>query len=166
MEIQDTAFEGATKYTAESLGKCHQLADFIRKRQEIEEQYAKALRMTGESDRLGSVRRTDRHLLSARIGKLCKSVSLTPLQPPPSSGRRWFWRRRSGNGQAADSPSACSTPLEEVTRTYVDCSIGRWRRLTASFTGVFGRHFTKSLMTPRRWQSLTYDELLPLGLIS
>lgn len=45
MEIQDTAFEGATKYTAESIAKCHQLADFIRKRQEIEEQYAKALRI-------------------------------------------------------------------------------------------------------------------------
>lgn len=41
---QRGAFEGAAQYTAESIERCQQLAQFIKKRLAIEEEYAKSLR--------------------------------------------------------------------------------------------------------------------------
>lgn len=38
----------AFKYTEESIEKCRQLAEFLRKRQEIEDEYAKSLSKTAE----------------------------------------------------------------------------------------------------------------------
>ena len=43
---QQGAFEGAGKYTADSIGRCRELAQFIKKRLAIEEEYAKSLSMT------------------------------------------------------------------------------------------------------------------------
>lgn len=40
---QQLAFEGATGYTAESIQRCLQLSQFIKKRIAIEEEYARAL---------------------------------------------------------------------------------------------------------------------------
>jgi hypothetical protein len=40
---QQGAFEGATQYTADSIERCQQLAQFIKKRLAIEEEYAKSL---------------------------------------------------------------------------------------------------------------------------
>ena len=43
----------AFKYTEESIQKCRQLADFLKKRQEIEEEYAKSLsKSDGWGDKL------------------------------------------------------------------------------------------------------------------
>jgi hypothetical protein len=42
---QQGAFEGAGKYTADSIGRCRELAQFIKKRLTIEEEYAKSLSM-------------------------------------------------------------------------------------------------------------------------
>jgi hypothetical protein len=40
---QQGAFDGATQYTADSISRCQQLAQFIKKRLAIEEEYAKSL---------------------------------------------------------------------------------------------------------------------------
>lgn len=93
---QHSVFSGAAKYTADSIQRCQHLAEFIKKRQAIEEEYARALR------------------------KLCKSVSLTPFQRPPpltmdgEGARRgwsnwWPWRRAKGqrvqSGMVSEDPT-------------------------------------------------------------
>lgn len=40
---QQNAFEGAAEYTAESIQRCLQLSQFIKRRLAIEEEYARAL---------------------------------------------------------------------------------------------------------------------------
>ncbi len=72
----------AFKYTEESVEKCRQLADFLKKRQEIEDEYAKSL----------SKKIINNVLVSnlGFVGKLCKSVSLKPLKK-----QGWFSRKTS-----------------------------------------------------------------------
>ena len=72
----------AFKYTEESVEKCKQLADFLKKRQEIEDEYAKSLsKKTNKLDNFNNFN---------KIGKLCKSVSLKPLKK-----QNWFFRKTS-----------------------------------------------------------------------
>lgn len=45
---QQCAFEGAAQYTADSIERCQQLTQFIKKRLAIEEEYARSLSIIGD----------------------------------------------------------------------------------------------------------------------
>jgi hypothetical protein len=108
MDQQQKTFAAAASYTQESIGRCKHLAEFIKKRQQIEDEYAKALR------------------------RLCKSVSLTPmqqqqqiLQEQQSRGkRRWWWPfggssgAASGDNQTYSQLAEYQYPLESTAKTY------------------------------------------------
>lgn len=90
---QEQAFISVSSYTGGSIRRCHHLAEFIKKRQLIEEEYARSLRMT-------------RYLHNLTfIGKLCKSVSLTPLQQQQNSKKNFslfFWRKVQDSDKSVD----------------------------------------------------------------
>lgn len=75
----------AFKYTEESVEKCKQLAEFLKKRQEIEDEYAKSLRKHIKTEKGIS-----KFNFLYKLGKLCKSVSLKPLKK-----QGWFSRKTS-----------------------------------------------------------------------
>ncbi len=105
---QQYAFNGACKYVADSVDRCRQMAQFIKKRQAIEDEYAKSLRKP--PGRLGLAHPAhDLMLLASRAGKLCKSISLAPFQEEKSS---WFFSR----AKKAD-PSEGGAH-EDVSKTY------------------------------------------------
>ena len=79
----------AFKYTEDSVEKCRQLADFLRKRQEIEDEYAKSLSKNALLE--GSL------FSLICVGKLCKSVSLKPLKK-----QSWFSRKSAGKSDEAE----------------------------------------------------------------
>lgn len=81
---QQKSFEEASKYTGASIERCNQLAAFMKKRLAIEEDYAKSL---SKHFPIGII---------MLLGKLCKSVSLTPMQKKQAQhgkGSGWFWSR-------------------------------------------------------------------------
>lgn len=66
----------AFKYTEESIARCRQLADFLKKRQEIEDEYAKALRKKKESSgRMDSLRGC-RQAVQIRVAEAAKEARL------------------------------------------------------------------------------------------
>lgn len=68
-------FESACKHNQEGIERVQQLTNFIKKRQAIEEDYAKALSKAND--------------ILYLLGKLCKGVSLAPMK------KSWFGRASS-----------------------------------------------------------------------
>lgn len=83
-EMINQSLNLAFKYTEESVEKCKQLSEFLKKRQEIEDEYAKSLSKRAESYAFTEF----------FVGKLCKSVSLKPLKK-----QGWFSRKTSSKSE-------------------------------------------------------------------
>lgn len=86
----------AFAYTTASIDKCRVLADFIKARQAIEAEYAASLRTAPARRQLSPC---------MSLGKLCKTVSLQPLEKKAGQGGRWF-RRGSTSGQPGEDEEA------------------------------------------------------------
>lgn len=106
---QYQVFEAAAKYTEDSIESCCKLVEFIQKRQQIENEYSRSLR-NNFSTLLFKL--PEANLFC--IGKLCKSISLTPFNQHLQPKRGWFSSLFSRKKKAIENSVAAVDPMNST----------------------------------------------------